>query len=94
MRMMKIAAMAAAIGSGTALMAASANAEQVASVQSCLNLAAQVRTALDSNPQSANYEAAMKERNYGLSFCNNGFYAKGVAHYSRALEILGVPQKS
>lgn len=73
---------------------ASANAQQVANVESCLSSASQLKTALDANAQSPNYEAAMKERNYALSYCNSGFYAKGVSHYSRALQLLGVAQSS
>jgi len=92
MRSMKIASYVAALSIGLGMTVASANAQQMATVQSCLNVAAQVKTALDANAQSANYEDAMKERNYGLAFCNGGYYAKGVAHYGRALQILGVAQ--
>jgi hypothetical protein len=93
MRSMKFATCAAVLSIGLGMTVASANAQQqVATVQSCLNVAAQVKTALDANAQSANYEDAMKERNYGLAFCNGGYYAKGVAHYGRALQILGVAQ--
>ena len=94
MRSMKLAASVAVLSLGLGMTVASAYAQQVATVQSCLNVAAQVKTALDSNTQSANYEAAMKERNYGLAFCNSGFYTKGVSHYGRALQILGVAQSS
>jgi hypothetical protein len=93
MRSMKFVSYAAALSIGLGMTVASANAQQqVATVQSCLNVAAQVKTALDSNTQSANYEDAMKERNYGLAFCNGGYYAKGVSHYGHALQILGVAQ--
>jgi len=89
MRSMKLAASVAVLSLGLGVTVASANAQQMASVQTCLNVAAQVKTALDSNTQSANYEDAMKERNYGLAFCNSAFYGKGVAHYNRALQLLG-----
>jgi hypothetical protein len=92
MRSVKLAVLAVATCVGLA--AASANAEQVASVSSCLSVAQQVKTALDSNAQSSSYQDAMKERNYGLEFCNAGFYAKGITHYNRALELLGVAQKA
>jgi hypothetical protein len=92
MRSMKFAASVVALSLGLGMTVASANAQQMATVQSCLNVAAQVKTALDANAQSANFEDAMKERNYGLAFCNGGYYAKGVSHYNRALEILGVAQ--
>jgi hypothetical protein len=71
---------------------ASANAQQVANVETCLSSASQVKTALGANAQSANYESAMKERNYGLAYCNSGFYEKGVSHYARALQLLGASQ--
>src|ERR1700677_4299265 len=93
MRSMKFASYVVAVSLGLGMTVASASAQQqVATVQSCLNVAAQVKTALDANAQSANYEDAMKERNYGLAFCNGGYYAKGVSHYSHALQILGVAQ--
>ena len=94
MRSMKFAAYVAALSLGLGMTVASANAQQVATLQSCLNVAAQVKTALDSNTQSANYEAAMKERSYGLAYCNSSFYAKGISHYDRALQLLGVAQSS
>ncbi len=90
MRSLKIAASVAALSLGMAV--ASASAQQVANVETCLSSASQVKTALNSNAQSANYEAAMKERNYGLAYCNSGFYEKGVSHYNRALQILGMAQ--
>ena len=92
MRSIKYAAFVAAMSLGLGLTVASASAQQVANVETCLSSASQVKTALASNAQSANYEAAMKERNYGLAYCNSGFYEKGVSHYSRALQILGMAQ--
>ena len=88
----KFAASVVALSLGLGMTAASA--EQVASISSCLERASQVKTALDANAQSANYEGAMKERNYGLAFCNGGFYAKGISHYDRALQLLGVAQNA
>ena len=94
MRSVKFAVFAAAAFVGLGLTAASAYADQTASVTNCLSLAEQVKTALSNNSQSPNYEAAKQERNYGLEFCNASFYSKGVAHYQQALKLLGVDQKA
>lgn len=91
MQFVKISACAAAIAFGLGLTMASAADTQVANVNSCLKLSSQVRSALDSNQQSANYDAAKKEGNFGRDYCTNGFYAQGISHYERALQILGVP---
>ena len=83
-----------AMGVGLGIALASANAEQVATASSCLNLADQVKTALDGNAQSARYHEAKREWLYGREFCTSGFYAKGATHYEHALQLLGVPEKS
>jgi hypothetical protein len=49
-----------------------------------------VRTALSSNQQSANYDAAVKESHYGRDFCANAQPKMGSAHYTQALKLLGV----
>jgi hypothetical protein len=63
---------------------------QTASVTGCLDMAHQVRTALEANAQSPNYQEAVKEQGYGRDFCNNSYYQVGINHYSHALELLGV----
>ena len=90
MRFVNVAA-AAAVCIGLGMSAASA--QEVASVTSCNTLASQVRDALGGNAQSSNFDAARKERTYGQEYCTNGFYAQGVMHYTRALQLLGVAQK-
>ena len=90
MRSVKIAMCAVALTLGATI--ASANAQEMATIQTCLSTGAQLKTALEANVQSANYQDAMKERNTGLLYCNSGFYAKGVARYNHALELLGVAQ--
>ena len=92
MRSVNLALCVAALSLGVTV--ASANAQQVANVETCLSVASQVKTALNANAQSPNYEAAMKERNYGLAYCNSSFFAKGVDHYNRALALLGVAQNA
>lgn len=94
MRFAKSALGIVAIGLGLGIATAPASAEQMASLSSCLSLADHVKAALDANMQSANYHAAQQERTYGREFCTNGFYAKGIAHYEHALQLLGVPEKS
>ena len=94
MRSMKFAAGLVAVSLGLGMTAASASAEQVANVSSCLERAAQLKTALEANAQSANYQEATKEGMYGRAFCNNSFYAKGIARYDHALQLLGVAQNA
>ncbi|MGD0865125.1 MAG: hypothetical protein ABSA49_06175 [Rhizomicrobium sp.] len=75
----------------TALAASAASAdEQTGSVATCLDMAQQVKTALASNAQSANYQEAMREEHNGRDFCSNSFYQTGINHYSHALSLLGV----
>jgi hypothetical protein len=94
MRSMKFAAGLVAVSLGLGMTAMSASAEQVANVSSCLERAAQVKTALNSNAQSANVQQATKEEMYGRAFCNGGFYAKGITAYDHALQLLGVAQNA
>lgn len=94
MRIAKSALGVAAIAIGLGVASSPANAQQVASLSACLSLAARVKTALDADTQSAKYHEAQQERTYGREFCTNGFYAKGIAHYEHALQLLGVSEKS
>jgi hypothetical protein len=55
---------------------------------SCHDMAEQVNAALAANAQSPNYQEAVKEKNNGLSFCNESFYQYGINHYSHALALL------
>ncbi|MBU6442815.1 MAG: hypothetical protein KGI68_15310 [Alphaproteobacteria bacterium] len=75
------------VSAAVAMTALSANAAD-ANANSCLTAAKQVRTALDANKTSPNYDAAMSHRNNGLLACNSGFYKMGVAHYDAALKLL------
>lgn len=89
MRFKTILTCAAVAAFVSGVSAASAQ-DQVASVSSCLKLSDQVKTALQNGQQSANYDSAKKEGRYGLEYCNNAFYAQGIQHYERALQLLGV----
>jgi hypothetical protein len=90
---MRFAMFAAAAAVGLGLGMSAASAQEVASVSTCLSMADQVKTAFSDNSGSANFDAARKERQFGQEFCTNGYYARGVAHYARALQLLGVAQK-
>jgi hypothetical protein len=56
----------------------------------CVSMATETRTALQSNQQSANYEQARKEDGYGRDFCDHGMQKEGLQHYAQALKLLGV----
>jgi hypothetical protein len=38
---------------------------------------------------STDNDAARQEKKMGLEFCNAGYYRQGMAHYAKALELLG-----
>jgi len=83
-------ALVLAIISGTALASASVPTSPVAGNQdtqaSCAAAGKQVSAALQSNPN----DAARREKKMGLEYCNDGYYHQGMAHYARAMELLGV----
>jgi len=89
MRLATLTVSAAALCASVALGSLSASAEETGSLSGCQKLASQVKDALASNAQSANYEAAVKEKNYGRDFCTNELYAHGEEHYQQALKLLG-----
>ncbi|HVZ91934.1 MAG TPA: hypothetical protein VG843_09795 [Rhizomicrobium sp.] len=82
---MRIAATLAVIlslgfASGAAL------ATEQASSASCAEAGSKVAQALanQSNDQ------AQKERRMALEFCNAGYYQRGMVHYAKAMELLGL----
>jgi hypothetical protein len=86
MRFLNLAAGVAVLS----LAAGSAFADsQPATLSGCLAAAHEVKGALDANAQSPNYEDAVAQQRYGLEFCTNNFYAKGIEHYNHALTLLG-----
>lgn len=93
MRYTKQAAAAALTCAALAAGSASAIAGEANSL-SCMRAAKEVRTALDGNKTSPNYEAAITHRNDGLVACNGGFYKMGMEHYAVALKLLGVEMKA
>jgi len=52
---------------------------------SCATTGKQVTAALAGNDN----DAARQEKKMGLEFCNAGYYRQGMAHYTKALELLG-----
>jgi len=89
MRLLTLTVSAAALCAGVMLGSLSAAAEETGSLSGCQKLAEQVKQALASDTQSSNYEAAVKEKNYGRDFCTNELYAHGEEHYEQALKLLG-----
>ncbi|HEY3637507.1 MAG TPA: hypothetical protein VGK90_05090 [Rhizomicrobium sp.] len=89
MRFMTFTISAAALYAGIALSSTAIAAEQTGTLSDCTKLAEQVSQALAGNQQSANYEAAFKEKGYGRDFCTNGLYGQGVVHYQQSLKLLG-----
>jgi hypothetical protein len=89
MRLLTIAATAAVLLTGAAAMFFPAGAEETGNLSSCVKLAGEVNQALANNSQSANYEAAAKEKTYGRDYCATGLYGQGVTHYAQALKMLG-----
>jgi len=59
-----------------------------ANVSDCLHMAKQVKTALETAQPGTKTDDARNELRFGRDFCANTMYAQGVAHYSKALEIL------
>ncbi len=55
----------------------------------CLALQKQVTAALDTAQEGAATDQARAEANTARAFCASQLYAKGVAHYSEALHLLG-----
>ncbi|HWE06064.1 MAG TPA: hypothetical protein VG274_05100, partial [Rhizomicrobium sp.] len=88
MRLVPVTISAVALCASIAFGEATASADE-ARPSSCPKLASEVNDALASNAQSANYEAAVKEKRYGLEFCANGLYRNGAEHYAEALKLLG-----
>ena len=59
-----------------------------ASVSDCLHMAKQAQSALESAQPGAKTDDARNEVRFGRDYCANSMYAKGVAHYAKALELL------
>ena len=88
----KKAAIAAAAFTG--LMFASAAYAADANLGDCIHMSKQVASAVEAaQPGQAKDDARAQER-FGHQYCAVSLYEKGVAHYTKALELLGQPSKS
>ncbi|HUB86141.1 MAG TPA: hypothetical protein VL971_10640 [Rhizomicrobium sp.] len=57
--------------------------------RNCATMAKQVKTALDSNQNSSNFAEASREKEFGADYCSRLMNKTGMAHYARALTLLG-----
>ena len=89
MRFLTIVTASIALLAGAASLSLPAGAEETGNLSSCVKLAGEVNQALANNSQSASYQAAAKEKNYGRDYCSTGLYGQGVTHYAEALKLLG-----
>ena len=55
----------------------------------CSRLSRQVTVALDANGDSPNIRVAQIEASNGRTLCSANEFDKGVAHYQKALDLLG-----
>jgi hypothetical protein len=67
-----------------------ASAQDTSNVTGCISMQEQVKTALESNAQSANYRDAVRQKQIAQDYCSSGLYKSGVVHYAEALKLLGV----
>jgi len=75
------------------MVASAANAAD-ANIGACVHMSKQVASAVEAaQPGQAKDDARAQER-FGREFCAVSMYKKGVAHYTKALELLGQPSKS
>lgn len=73
----------------TALAIAPAAFAADARLADCVNLGKQTSAALESAQPGSNTDAAKAEAKAGRSYCASSMYTQGVAHYSKALQLLG-----
>jgi hypothetical protein len=59
-----------------------------ANVSDCIHMAKQVKTALESAQPGSKTDVARNELRFGRDYCANSMFVQGVAHYSKALELL------
>jgi hypothetical protein len=83
----KKAAIAAAALTG--LMFASAAYAADAKAGDCIHMSKQVATAIDAAQPGKVADDARAQQRFGRDFCAVSMYNKGVAHYTKALELLG-----
>lgn len=82
MRFIKSSALALTLGIAAA---ASASAAEKDSLASCIAAGGQVSAAVN-GAQNAD---ATREKRMGTEFCNAGYYRQGMAHYAKAMALVG-----
>ena len=65
-----------------------------ANVSACVHMAKQVATAVDAAQPGKAKDDARAQEHFGRDFSAVSMYDKGVAHYAKALELLGQQSKS
>lgn len=83
----KAAALAAFVA--VVLSGSGALAQEPENTVGCLHMSKQVADALAANPQSANYKDAVDQQKAGRQFCMSNVFDIGIAHYEKALDLLG-----
>jgi len=78
----------------TGLMFVSAAYAADANLGDCIHMAKQVSTAVDTAQPGKAKDDARAQHHFGRDFCAFSMYDKGVAHYTKALELLGQQSKS
>ncbi len=69
-------------------LAPAANAAD-ARLKDCVQLSKQVTAALETAQPGSTTDTARQEANTGHNYCGIQMYAYGVAHYTKALQLLG-----
>jgi hypothetical protein len=71
------------------LMVASAAHAADENMSTCLIKASQVRSAIAAAQPGQTKDEAAAQAKVGRDFCSAAYFTKGVAHYTKALELLG-----
>lgn len=64
-------------------------AANAAGLNDCVQMGKKASEALTAAQPSDSTDAAKAQVNAGRSYCASAMYAQGVAHYSKALQLLG-----
>jgi len=86
---MKFAIRAALAAACATLAFAPAASAADANLSSCIQMAKQVSQAIDSAQPGQTTDQARQQARAGQSYCASSMYAQGVAHYAKALQLLG-----
>ncbi|GAA0581924.1 hypothetical protein [Rhizomicrobium electricum] len=78
----------ALVALSTLALAPAANAAD-ARLTDCVQMAKQVSAALEAAQPGTSTDQARQQATAGRSYCGSQMYSAGVAHYSKALQLLG-----